>query len=516
MPLPALVGLILLAAAPARAQNRAGLIDAAEVSAAPSASAVATLSPPSAIPSLIAAPALAPAFSAPSPAAPAPAAVPAALAPAVLAPSPLQASALSPAPLKAKAAALQQNDALPANLRSVARLLDEAGPGGTTSLSDAQLVSLTQRLAGEGAASDFSSAYLRPERPFDFGASETFRYRTALSDYKSGASSKEESTSVLLASAFELARSAGIEVEHITRASPRGGSDEGLRVLPRRDGSLLNRLAYDLERRYGAAVEYVPARIAGGVAAYNSGAKVLFLPDFGRANAFEAILHETAHAQFTDRLARGALSPFHGLLLAYEGRAIAPGASSYVEHMSLEEISTHGKELKHQLAAARAAGTATTAALLPTYTFLYQYADVLRSARLNLAIARSYVGDRRAKLVPADEEPAPFPGGRWYRAALPYGFFYIPVREEAAPKRGLFQRAFTQAPETAAEKALRRRADALLPAIAKIDALLADIESGIKADRPDLKDLNARADRIVAALREAETAFAAGATARVK
>ncbi|MDE2509803.1 MAG: hypothetical protein KGL74_01655, partial [Elusimicrobia bacterium] len=147
-------------------------------------------------------------------------------------------------------------------------------------------MSLTQRLAGEDASSGFSSAYLRPGRPFVFGAAETFRYRTALSAYKSGAAPMAESSAVLLDSAQDLARSAGIEVEHITRASPRGGSDEGLRVIPRRDGSLLNRLAYDLERRYGAAVEYVPARIAGGVAAYNSGAKVLFLPDFGRANAF--------------------------------------------------------------------------------------------------------------------------------------------------------------------------------------------------------------------------------------
>ncbi|MFI5344797.1 MAG: hypothetical protein ACHQ51_00335 [Elusimicrobiota bacterium] len=515
-----LAGILLLVPTPARAQTRIGALDAAEITVAPSASLGSALSAPAAIPSLVAAPALSPAFS-PSASASAPA--PLALAPAALAaaPAPLPASALAilPAPLSqpvqtparpgVAAKTADKHDALPPNLRAVAKLLDEAGPGGTTSLSDDQLVSLTQRLAGEGGAAGFSADYLRPGRPFSFGEAQTFRYQVALSSYKSGHAEGSEAVRVLLDSARDLADSAGIEVVPISRPSPKGGTNEGLRVVPKRDGSLLNKLAFDLERRFGAAVEYVPERIAGGVAAYNSGAKVLFLPDFGRRNAYEAILHETAHAQFTDRLARGDLSPFHGMLVAYEGRAVAPGASAYVEHMSLEEIFTHGKEIKQQLAALRSAGNATTEALLPTYTFVYQYADVLRSARLNLAIARSYVKNGTAKVYPAEAEPEPFPGGRWYRVALPYGRFYFPVREEAAPKRGLLKRVFGAAPETAAEKALRRRAEALLPAIMKIDALLVEIEAGIKADAPDLKALNAEADRIVAALREAETAFAA-------
>jgi hypothetical protein len=508
--------LFLFAAASARAQNRVGVIDAAELTAAPAAptvSAGAVLSAPMPVPSLMSSPALSPAL---APSAAAPAALAPAL-PAALALAPLPVSPLAAAPAAAPAvrhdaphsrtsAGTAEHEGMPPNLRAVAKLLDEAGPGGVASLSDDQLVSLTQRLAGEGSRDGFSNDYLRPGRPFDFGPSQTFRYQVALSAYKSDG---PEAVRTLLTSARELAESAGIEVSPITRPSPKGGVNEGLKVTPRRDGSRLNRLAFDLDRRYGASVEYVPERIAGGVAAYNSGSKVLFLPHFGRADAFEAILHETTHAEFTHRLANGDVSPFHGQLVAYEGRAVAPGASAYVEHMSLEEIFTHGKGIKQQLAAARGRGDASTEALLPTYTFLYQYADVLRTARLNLAIARSYVARGSAQLRVAEGEPEPFPGGRWYVAALPYGRFYIPVREEAAPKRNLLQRAFKSAPETAAEKALRRRADALLPAIAKIDALLVDIEAGIKAETPDLKALNADADRIVAALNEAEAAFAA-------
>jgi hypothetical protein len=508
--LPALVGLLLIAATPARAQSKIGLIDAAASASAPSASVGSMLSAPSAVPLLIAAPALSPSALASTailaPLAPAPLAAP------VAALAPLPATAVSAtAPVfaaPARGAPAAQTEALPPALRAVAHVLDEAGPGGAASLNDDQLVALTQRLAGEGAPSDFNAAYLRPDRPFDFGEKQSKRYQAALKDYKSGRAEGAAEVGGLMDAARQLALSAGIEVVPVLRPSVNGGAaNQGLRVLPLHDGSLLNRLAFDLDRRYGAVVEYVPERIAGGVAAYNSGAKVLFLPHFGRADSFEAVLHESAHAQFTARLERGDISPFHGQLIAYEGRAIAPGAASYVEHMSLEEIFTHGKQIKHQLAATRQAGSATPESLLPTYSFIYQYADVLRSARLNLALARSYVRDGRAKIAAADGEPEPFPGGRWYRVGLPYGWFYFPARTESSSPRSFLKRAFAPKPESGPERALRRRADSLLKAVAEIDSILVDIEAGIKTEAPDLAKLNADADRIVASLRRAEQSF---------
>lgn len=368
----------------------------------------------------------------------------------------------------------------------------------------APLTNLAQPAAGvEG----FSADYLRPDRPFNFAPAETLRYRVALNAYKSGEDTSPEAAKTLVDSAFDLAKSAGIGVEPVMRDAPRGGAHAGLRVLPLKGATPLNRLAYDLDRRYGAKIEYVPERIAGGVAAYNSWSKVLFLPDFGRPDAFEAVLHETAHAEFTHRLSQGDVSPFHGQLVAYDGRAVAPGASVYVEHMSLEEIFTHGKEIKHRLAAARRDGSASVASLLPTYTFIYQYADVLRSARLNLSQARALVKKGSASVRLAENEPEPFPGGRWYVVALPYGRFYFPAKLEVEPKRGFLKRTFLPAPETAPERALYRRADVLLKAIAEIDASLIDLETGIKADEPDLKALNAAADRIVVSLSRAEKAF---------
>jgi len=503
---PLLAGLLLSAAGSARAQGRAVELDARL--APPSAPAPLSAAP-AMVPSLLAAPALAAPLAAPAAFA-APVAAPAALpAAAVTAARPAAALAAAPPAAKPGAAAPVDDKSMPESLRGVARLLDEAGPGGTRSLSDDQLVALTQRLAGEGGSAAFAADYLGRGRALDFGAPQAFRYQAALKAFKSGHADGPEAVKTLLDSARELAGSAGIEVEPVIRPSPSGEAHAGLRVLPRRDGSLLNRLAFNLDRRYQASLEYVPERLIGAVAAYNSHAKVMFLPDFGRRDAFEAILHESAHAQFTERLARGALSPFHGQLVAYDGRAIAPGASSYVTHMSLEEIATHGKEVKHQLAAARGAGDASLEALLPTLTFLYQYADVLRSARLNLAIARSYVKNGTAQVRLAENEPEPFPGGRWYRVNLPYGRFYFPVREEPPVKQGLLRRVFGSAPETAAEKALRRRADALLTATAEIDASLVKLEAGIKADAPDLKALNAEADLIVVSLRRAESSFAA-------
>lgn len=518
------------------AQSRIGLAADAAALSAPSASAGASLSAlPAAVPSLLAAPALSPSLSAPLAAAPSLSAVPAAAAPLLAAPlqaaSPLPfaaaaalPSAASPAvslpgavspSARSPSAASADHSALPPNLRAVAHLLDDVGSGGTQTLSDEQLVELTHRLAGEDIGhgeetpSNFTSAYLRPGKPFAFSGPQAFRYQVALKAFKSGRATDEQSVKVLLDSARELAAGAGIEVMDVLRPSPAGEAHAGLRVVPRRDGSLLNRFAYDLDRRYKASLEYVPQRLIGAVAAYNSQSRVLFLPDFGRRDAFEAILHETAHAEFTERLANGDVSVFHTQLVAWEGRAIAPGASSYVSHMSLEEVFTHGKEVKHQLAALRREGDASLKALLPTLTFLYQYADVLRSARLNLALARSYVKNGHATVVLAPEEGEPFPGGHWYRVSLPYGRFFFPARDEAAPKRNLLKRVFTAKPETAGEKALRRRADALLPAIAEIDAVLVTLEEGLKSESPDLAALNAEADRIAAALRRAESSFKA-------
>lgn len=396
---------------------------------------------------------------------------------------------------------------LPPSLRAVAKLLDETGPGGVSKLSDEQLLELTQKMVGERREDSFTPEYSRPGRALDFGAAETENYKSALRSFKRGYAQGPEEAKILLESARALAQSAGIETIAVIRPSPSGAAHQGLRIVADKNGSLVNKLAYDLERQFGATVEYVPERLIGAVAAYNAGDKVLFLPDFGRADSIAAILHEAAHGQFAKRLARGDLSPFHGQLIAYAGRAIAPGAETYTEHMSLEEIYTHGKQIKVMLAAARRAGDATPESLMPILTTLYQYADVLRSARLNLSVGKNYIASGKVELKAAEAEEAPFPGGKWYRARLPYGWFYIPVKEEAAPKRNLIQKTFGKTPETAAEKAFRVRAETLLTAIGEIDAAVERLAPGLRAETPDLKALNAEADRITASLRRAEERF---------
>lgn len=436
-------------------------------------------------PSLGAAPGLQPLALAPSPV----------LAPAPFAPSPLPASPI----VQARAApARPALSPLAVSALDGARLAFGEAPSERTPVGD--LIELTKRMFGESSKPGYESAeYLRHGAPFTFGSAEAATYRSALSAPRAKSGSAE--LQALVGSAAVLAKSAGIATE----PGERGGSPV-LKIVPLKEGHRLNRLAWDMRNTYASTLEYAPAKTNGAVAAYNSTDKVLYLPDFGRDDSFEAILHESRHAAFTKRLSRGDISAFHASLVAYPRRSIAPNASSYTDYMSMEELSTHAKTLLHEIIRARRDGKAVAGARADAWQFM----DILRTAEINLFQLQRLLasGSLKSYRLTGETWPA-VPGGHWEAINLPHAILALPVLDgPPAPKRGWLSRLFRDAPETAALKQSRRHAAALRPLVKNLAAELETYLGALREDPPDLTKARAAAARMVSLADKADKAYA--------
>lgn len=435
-----------------------------------------------------------------------------ALTPSALTPAPILAAAFAPvAPIPvlpvsavSPVAAIRPAENMPAGVgAAAARAMLGAAPQDLEKTPVEELIAYTKRLFGESDKPGFATAeYLKPGAPLEFGAAETSQYRAALG--ASGAKSRAEPLAALVAASEALAKSAGITVERGERAKADGTVNPALKIIPDRNGHRLNRLAYDLQKNFDTTMEYAPDRTDGGVAAFNSALQVLFLPDFGRDDAYEAILHESRHAAFTKRLKRGDLSVFHASFVAYPRRSIAPGASSYTDYMSLEEISTHAKTLLHDiLRAQRGAKKGVSDARADAY----QFVDVLRSAETNL-FQLQRLGSLKSYRLTGESWPA-IPGGHWEAVNLPHAIMVVPVLDgPPAAKRGLWARLFKDEPEPEAVLVARKHADALRPLIAALGRELEIFFAATSGDAPDLKKTRAAAVRMTSLAAEADKRFA--------
>lgn len=494
-PLP-LAALLLLASAWAHAQTRIGVVEAGSNSGSQAGSLTSTL-PGGGAPQLVTLNLTAPSLG-----------VTLGLQPVALAATPL----IAAAPYAVVALAQSQTpSALPVSYISPARpteMRPAPAPLDQEKTPISELIESTKRMFSESAKPGYQSTeYFNPGAQFQFGAEEVFRYRSALIVPQAKSASAE--ITALVSAAADLAKSAGIAAELGQRDGLDGIPQPVLKILPEKNGHRLNRLAWDLAQSFDSVVEYAPHRTNGGVAAYNSAEKVLLLPDFGREDAFEAILHESRHAAFAKRLRRGALSVFHASLLAYSGRSIAPNAETYDRYMSLEEISTHAKTLLHAIQRARRGGGAQAVSQAVSYAF--QLMDVLRSAEINLyQLQRKLAkGEVKSYLVTGGSW-TPIAGGHWEAINLPHAILVLPVLDEApAPKRNLWNRLFKAEPETAAVKAGRRHVETLRPLVAALSEELGPFLKALRGDAPDLKKAQDLASRMVTLSAKADERFAA-------
>ena len=494
-----LLAALLLLGAPAAAQTRVTAVEAAAVSVVPVVPSLPAPLAPTLAPSLPGAPSLA--------AAPAPTLPSAVLAKPAAANAALPASAFAEPAAQAAAAPTARAEAVPVPeaLKPVQAALAEGAPDGLDALDDDGLLSLTKRLAGEshGGAGAAIGAYLRPAHPFRFGDAEAASFGQARLD--AAFSLTPEKAQALVTTARALAESAGIAVSVEDMPASAGKTHKALVVTPLKQGTALNRMAWELKNGHGVTMAYVPERTRGAVAAFNGAEKTLFLPPFDQEESFEAILHESRHAHFLTRLSRADLSIFHPAVVAYEGFDIARGASSYTNYLSFEELSTFPKTLRHLAGALQRGAGTKKLSLLRSHA--EHYADILRSARYNLRLLRSRLdkGELRASPLEGPSWPA-FPGGRWYRVNLGHAAFAIPVMDDAAPpaEAPWWKKPFMKKPEDAATRAVRRTVEKLEALTEGSASVFSEFRAEAGEDSPDYGRLVTVTGRLVALARDAD------------
>ncbi|HEX4048096.1 MAG TPA: hypothetical protein VH309_09700, partial [Elusimicrobiota bacterium] len=291
--------------------------------------------------------------------------------------------------------------------------------------------------------------------------------------------------------------------------------ESSLRIAPERGRSPLNDFAYDVSRALGASVAYVPERTRDAAAAFNGRQRLLMVANFDRPDFFLAAVHEARHARYSALLRRGDIRLFHLQAVARPGRSVAPNAEVYSRYLSLEELSTFPKTLKHMITEQeKLQGGAAGYLAERTAVRARQFLDIMRSAAYLADQIESL--DRRGGLRPRRLKPAeaaaldlePAQGIDYFALELPQATLYVPVLRRETRRFG-FKVARSSGVE--ARAALRLRAkligDLALASVPSAKAYLAADRDGDRAAA------GRAADRLIAAARAAESAWPADATA---
>lgn len=286
----------------------------------------------------------------------------------------------------------------------------------------------------------------------------------------------------------------------------------GLTIVPEPGLSPLNDLAYELKKSLGASVDHAPQRTEGGSALFNAKANSVLTPDLDRPDFFLGTLHEARHAWYSAAIRRGEIKLFHLQIVAHRGRKVAPDAASYQGYLSFEELSTFPKTLKHLVTERAKAASAEDREFLESRArnLAYTYADILRTAE--------YVSRQiRLKAKKGDLEPARMPDSELEGTALLRGpdldFYMLPLWQGnvylQVPRRDtkmLFGGTRRKSSVKEARTQLLRRAELIDALVGTLAQPIADYYAAAKAG--EWTAASARADAMVAAVRDAETAWA--------
>ncbi len=444
-------------------------------------------------------------------------------------PIPLAAAA-TPATLKpvkpaAYVPAANEDKSVPALLTPIRDMFKSDAPEGLGKMDDAALIELSKRMFGESSRPDgmlkqekgedvkdkpFRDAYLRFDAPFSFDRETARRYEEALGF----GTTNEDRAKKVVDEAAALLTSAGVTYARSQRTDDDGRVIDRLQILPDREGGALNRLAWNIQQRHGAAVEYAPRQLGyGSNAGFVPQLKTVFLPHFGTSGAFFSILHEAQHSNYLARRVKGDLSPFSAMVVSRLHQTIVPRASHYASQMSMEELTTHAKGLKLMLAEARRKAPSSWESYM-ILSHAYELHDLRRSA-LILAGRILTELEEGSSVVPVTDEKAlailgPLSGAKWMAIALPWSVMYMPVPDEepATPKKGL-AKLFSRKPPTPGQKAASRTAKALKEWAALTSPALGEMIAELEKDAPDWNALNALADTLALAGAKTEKSFKA-------
>jgi len=166
------------------------------------------------------------------------------------------------------------------------------------------------------------------------------------------------------------------------------------------------------------------------------------------------LLHEARHAYYGALLAKGEVRLFHSAVLARPGRKVSPYANAYANYISLEELSTFPKTLKHLLSALRDAEPGVAARLKDVAASrIYQYAEFLGTTLHLVGQIEALDGRGNLKLRRLDPAEADrvgldaLSGGAYYALELPQAVFYMPF--ETGESRTWLQRKLGAQDQTA-------------------------------------------------------------------
>ncbi len=405
----------------------------------------------------------------------------------------------------------------PELLKPVRRVLDEHAPDGLDALDEQGMIRLSKALFGEASAAPVDppgkGAYLREDKPLSFGSAELEAYEKAMENKRGG----EKEQEALVQASLSLLQSAGVQVSVVMRTGDDGKRYSSILIMPVEKGTELNKLAWNLSRRHGTGLEYAPARLtgSGAIASYNQKETTMFLPHFGKSGTYAAVLHESHHSNYAARQERGDLSPFLMAALAKKGMLVVPGAEHYGQYVSMEELTGHAKTIKHLTAQARRRPPKSWWTNYEIDVEAMKLQDISRTAwYLAGRMLTDLKAGAKVERVPDDHwalpELGPIPGGAWWKMDLVWCTVYIPVLDEPEPpaKKGL-AKLFSKRPETPAERAARRSAEAVRTWVLETRDALRDLRAALAADDEDWNRINALADKVTSAGPRAEKAFKA-------
>jgi hypothetical protein len=153
-----------------------------------------------------------------------------------------------------------------------------------------------------------------------------------------------------------VSEKAALILEQLGVKTKPGGHVEnfGVVIAPQPGLSAFNDVAYRLARQENAELLYVPEKVGSPrqrgkkpAGLFNASYKRVLISHLDLLSLYPTVLHEARHARFERLLRQGDVRFFHFNITSTSDLPIRPGEKDYGHFLSLEELSTYPKTLRH-------------------------------------------------------------------------------------------------------------------------------------------------------------------------
>lgn len=406
---------------------------------------------------------------------------------------------------------------LPKRKRTFAERITSAVQSWTRKKSDAGMpIGFAAKLDAAFDGRDSLTPHHRGDWVTPFGAAPQTYYRSALAASQNVIEGKNERQ--LVDSVAALAENAGIEIK---RKKFRTGDRkyDGFLVVPNAQGSRLNKMAHRVQQRLNTSMVYIPGRSRGVSAMFVASEKRLYLPSFDNSMSYSVILHEIRHAFYTMLLKKGETRLFHLLVLSGVRHRVAPNAHYYPKMLSLEELTTHPKTLRHLIMRLRKQtdSQARRKMMNVLRESIQVYDELLDSAQYNMEGVEKRRGNEtldvreignntfftRGLVVP--------PGGDLYSVRLGHGHLFYPVEKPHKPT--LWERFFGTN-DASAHASLNLKVTLIQELVSKNRPILDELKAEAESEAPRLAVMQMLTNRLIVQTQAADEQFVSRYAAR--